>query len=179
MILWTMNFDRLSSPIPLQLHANLGCVVAPQKSRSAVLGAVAVEYTPAPLITLFTEITGESSVKHYTEKFDATSFNDDQVWLTPGVKFNFPNGMFLTLAGDFGISDRDVNVTKWSKNGYNYSTNPLPRFGTQIAFGWKGILKEQDSDQDGIDNKHVNVQMSQRTRMALKMMMDARIWTTQ
>jgi outer membrane protein OmpA-like peptidoglycan-associated protein len=154
MILWTMNFDRLSTPIPLRLHANLGCVVAPQKSRSAVLGALAVEYTPVPLLTLFTEITGESSVKRYTERFKVSSFNDDQVWLTPGLKFNFPNGMFLTMAGDFGISDRsDINVTNWSKSGYNYSTRALPRFGAQIAFGWQGIFKEQDMDQDGIDNK--------------------------
>jgi outer membrane protein OmpA-like peptidoglycan-associated protein len=154
MILWTMSFDRLSTPIPLRLHANLGCVVAPQKSRSAVLGALAVEYTPVPLLTLFTEITGESSVKRYTERFKVSSFNDDQVWLTPGLKFNFPNGMFLTMAGDFGISDRsDINVTNWSKSGYNYSTRALPRFGAQIAFGWQGIFKEQDMDQDGIDNK--------------------------
>jgi hypothetical protein len=79
------------------------------------------------------------------------------------------------MAGDFGISDRsDINVTNWSKSGYNYSTRALPRFGAQIAFGWQGIFKEQDMDQDGIDNKKISVQKSLKTRMALKTMMDAR-----
>ncbi|HEX3019853.1 MAG TPA: OmpA family protein [Chitinispirillaceae bacterium] len=154
MMLWTMNFDRLPAAIPLRLHANLGCVVAPQKSRSAVVGAMAIEYTPAPVITLFTEITGESSVNRYTEKFDVYSFNDDQVWLTPGIKFNFTNGMYLTIAGDFGISDKsDANVTSWKYGRYSYTTKALPRFGTQVALGWQGILKEQDADKDGIIDK--------------------------
>lgn len=154
MILWTMNFDRLSTAIPLRLHANLGCVVAQQKSRSAVVGAMAVEYTPAPVITLFTEITGESSVSRYTQRFDVYSFNDDQVWLTPGVKFNFSNGIYLTMAGDFGISDKsEANVTNWRNDGYSYSTKALPRFGAQVAFGWQGIFREPDTDGDGIIDK--------------------------
>lgn len=154
MILWTMNFDRLTNAVPLRLHANLGAVVAQQKSRSAVVGALALEYTPVPVITLFTEITGESSVNHYTEKFDVNSFNNDPIWITPGVKFNFVNGMYLSMAGDFGISERSkVQTTTWKKDGYTYTTRTMPRFGAQVAFGWQGIFKEPDYDKDGIIDK--------------------------
>lgn len=154
MILWTMNFDRLPVSIPLRLHANLGGIIAQQKSRSAVLGALAVEYTPVPVFTLFAEVTGESSVKHYSQEFDPYSFNNDQIWLTPGFKFNFVNGMYLLMAGDFGLSDRTGEcVTNYKNSGYSYTTNVLPRFGTQVAFGWQGIFKEQDYDKDGIIDK--------------------------
>lgn len=154
MILWTMNFDRLPVAFPLRLHANFGGIVAPQKSRSAALGAMAFEYTPVPVITIFTEITGESSVKHYAEGFDVSSFNDDHIWVTPGFKFNFTNGLYLSMAGDFSLSEKtDARITNWQNGQYSYSTRVLPRFGAQVAFGWQGIFKEQDTDKDGIIDK--------------------------
>ena len=70
------------------------------------------------------------------------------------MRFNLPLGFYATVAGDFGISDsRSSAYIDWVREKYAYSTKGTPRYGAQISLGWKGILKEDDTDGDGIIDK--------------------------
>lgn len=153
-IAWTMDFEKLSKKVQLQLHVNLGGAIPQKKSSSAVIAAVGLCYTPLPLLTVFTELSGESRVKYYSEYFDAASMNNDVLLLTPGVRFNIPKGFYATVAADLGLSDSKAAMkTNWLRNKYEYSTKGVPRYGVQLALGWNGVIKEKDSDGDGIIDK--------------------------
>jgi len=155
MMLWSINFLNNSSQMSLKMHLNAGGVVGFTRGTTALTGALGVEFSPATIITLFTEVSGESRLKFYTEKFDASYVNNDPVRLSPGARFNFPSGLYLLLAGDFSLSDKSAEIrSNWKNNGYRYSTNVLPRYGMQLTFGWSGILKEPDTDKDGIIDKN-------------------------
>lgn len=153
-VIWSMDFSRLNSRLPLMLHANLGGVVATKKSNSALVAAVGLELRPHKVITIFTEISGESRVKWYTDHFAITDFINDPFWSTSGVKCNFPKGFYLTLAGDIGIAKSDDDYrTSFSREGYNYSTKSVPRYNVQLTFGWQGISIKPDRDKDGVPDR--------------------------
>ncbi len=153
-IIWSADFGRLNGKMPFLLHANLGGVIATRKSNSAVVAAVGLEFRPHPVITLFTEISGESRVKWYTDFFSVKSFIYDPFWLTPGVRFNRPNGLYFSLAGDIGISNPDSKYrTDFVREGYAYSTKALPRYNVQFTLGWQGIGIKPDRDRDGIPDR--------------------------
>jgi outer membrane protein OmpA-like peptidoglycan-associated protein len=154
MLVWTFDFERLSELVPVAIHLNFGGVVAQRKSSSVLQGAAGITYTPIGLLTFFAEVAGESRVSHYTESFDPSTMNDDPLWVSPGMRLNLPLGFYATIAGDFGISDsRSSAYIDWVREKYAYSTKGTPRFGAQISLGWKGILKEDDTDGDGIIDK--------------------------
>jgi outer membrane protein OmpA-like peptidoglycan-associated protein len=154
MLVWTFDFEKFSALIPLQIHMNFGGVIAQTKSSSSVLAAIGIVYTPVPLTTFFVEMAGESRVKFYSNYFDGTAINNDPLWISPGMRFNLPLGFYATIVGDFGISDNSADLrANWENNGYFYSTKATPRYGAQLSFGWKGILKEDDTDRDGIIDK--------------------------
>jgi outer membrane protein OmpA-like peptidoglycan-associated protein len=97
------------------------------------------------------ELSGEARIKYYTQAFSFKSFENDPLILTPGARINFPNGLYTTLAGDFGLSSKDALYrSTWDRNGYRYSTSPVPTYGVQLSFGWSGIVKQPDTDKDGI-----------------------------
>ncbi|MCX7726535.1 MAG: OmpA family protein [Chitinispirillaceae bacterium] len=100
------------------------------------------------------EANGEWKPTRYTKGFDKKALNDDAAWATAGLKFNFPLGFYLLLAGDIGLSDNVESARiNWERDGYVYSTKATPRYGALLSFGWKGILVEEDSDKDGIIDK--------------------------
>ncbi len=151
MLIWTFDFEKLSRSVPIQIHMNIGGVIARTRSSSVVMAAVGLMYTPVPVITFFTEVAGESRVKYYSNSFDRSAFNNDPVWVSPGVKFNLPRGFYATLAGDIGLSDKNAKLrTNWVRDGFAYSTKGTPRYNVQLSFGWNGMLKEADRDGDGI-----------------------------
>ncbi|MBN2037599.1 MAG: OmpA family protein [Chitinispirillaceae bacterium] len=150
-IAWTCDFTRIKYPAPVYFHANFGGVVAKAKSGSAVMAALALEVKPLPFLTLFTELTGESRVKYYTDFFSIRSFNNDPFRLTPGVRFDFSNGLYAIVSGDFGFSDDSLKYrANWDRGGYHYSTKAIPRWAGQICFGWTGWIRKPDRDRDGI-----------------------------
>jgi OOP family OmpA-OmpF porin len=154
MMVWTFDLEKISATLPIQVHLNFGGVIAQKKSSSIVQAAFGILYTPVPVVTFFTEIAGESRVSHYSDNFDAKAINDDPLWVSPGITFNLPHGLYATVAGDFGISDNNKGAyVDWVRDGYAYSTKGTPRYGAQFSFGWKGILKEDDTDGDGIIDK--------------------------
>jgi outer membrane protein OmpA-like peptidoglycan-associated protein/predicted small secreted protein len=160
MLLWTLDFGRLSPKFNAQLHVNFGGVVTPIKNASAAVAAVGFEYTPATPVTLFLEISGESRITWYTETFSVRDFDNDAFRVTPGMRINTKPGIYLQLAGDFGVSERrDEYRTTWDRGGYRYSTAILPKYGVHFSFGWTGIAKEPDSDGDGIIDKEDKCQL--------------------
>ena len=154
MLLWTLDFNALKSRVPLQIHGNFGGVVAPEKSNSTLLGSIAIEYTPAKEVTLFAELNGEARVKFYADSFSVRTFENDPIWLTPGMRFNFQKGIYAILAGHFGLSSQDRQYrTDWVRSGYAYSTAPAPRYGVQLTLGCGNVIREPDSDMDGLIDK--------------------------
>jgi outer membrane protein OmpA-like peptidoglycan-associated protein len=154
MLVWTLDFSRLRRSIPLSFHANIGGVVAKAKSGSAVVADLALEIRPSRYITLFTELTGESRVKYYTESFSIESFDNDPFRLTPGFRLNFPGGFYLLGAGDIGFSDSQPSVlAEWNQHGYRYATRAIPKWAAQVVVGWNGHFVKPDRDKDGIPDQ--------------------------
>jgi outer membrane protein OmpA-like peptidoglycan-associated protein len=139
----------------MRLHANFGGVVTPIKNNSTVVAAVGLEYSPARVVDLFFEISGESRVKWYTESFTVRSFDNDAFRLTPGIRLNSRSGLYLIMAGDFGVSERrDFLSTTWNLQGYRYATAAIPSYGAHLTLGWTRRLIEPDHDHDGLVDIH-------------------------
>jgi outer membrane protein OmpA-like peptidoglycan-associated protein len=154
MFIWTCDFTRLNTSLPLYFHANFGGVVAKEKSGSAVVAALALELKPARYLTLFTELTGESRVKYYTDSFSFESFDNDPFRLTPGLRFNFPGGFYFIGSGDIGFSDGNPQfIANWNQHGYRYATKAIPKWAGQALFGWSGKFIKPDRDKDGIPDE--------------------------
>ncbi len=153
---WTFDFERLSRGIPVQVNVNIGgAFTAQRQTNSAFLAAVGVVYTPFPVTSFFLEFAAESRVGKYGSATIASAFDDDPLWLSPGIRFNLPYGFYVSAAGDIGLSDNAASArTDWTRGGYDYSTKAIPRFGVQASLGWRGILKEDDTDGDGIIDKN-------------------------
>jgi outer membrane protein OmpA-like peptidoglycan-associated protein len=151
MLAWTFDFSRLKHSAPVCFHANFGGVVAKAKSGSAVMAALALEIKPARFLTLFTELTGESRVKYYTESFSIRSFDNDPFRLSPGVRLDFSGGFYCIVAGDIAFSDTSPTyLSNWNREGYRYATKAIPRWAGQVDFGWNGRALKPDRDKDGI-----------------------------
>ena len=154
MLVWTLDFEKLSEKAPLQLRVNFGGVIAQKKSSSVLTAAIALVCTPAaPFITLLKLLANRGSgfIPTISTK---QAVNNDPLWLSPGIRLNLPRGFYATLAGDIGLSDdRDDARTNWVRGGYAYSTKAVPKYGAQVSFGWKMILHEDDRDGDGLIDK--------------------------
>lgn len=154
MLLWSLDFTALDRGFPFEIHGNLGGVITRKKNKSTLVGRIATAYTPIDLLTVFFEIRGESRVQWYTHSFSISSFENDPFVLTPGLRVNFPTGLYASLSCDIGLSsEKPQYKTTWIQNNYQYSTAPVPGFGVQVLVGWSGIVKEPDTDGDGIIDK--------------------------
>ena len=155
-LVWTFDFNRLSHRMPVLLHANFGGVLGKSTYSTAVTAALALEVRAARSLTLFTELTGESRIKHYgavsdSDLYSTGAFAADPVRLTSGFRLDLPRGFYCILAGDIGLSDDNASFrTNWNREGYRYSTRAVPRWGGQVTFGWAGRARTPDRDHDGI-----------------------------
>jgi len=154
-LLYTLHFDRLNKALPLKLHGNIGGVFTPKKNGSAVIGALALEYLPADIFTLFLELSGEARIKWYTESFSVRYFENDPLVLSPGFSFNFHNGLQAKVAVDIGLSSDEAQFRNtWNRDRYTYATAPVPKFGVQLTVSWNGYIKDPDMDNDGVPDKY-------------------------
>jgi len=151
--LFTFDIGEKVPSFPLQIHANLGGVVtiSRQNQRNTVIASLGLELTPAEFIVLFADMHGESRWEIFSDKLDPRY---DPVYISPGIRFNAPAGLYIQFAGDFSLSSRAVEARSlWSgKKGYTYQTEVIPRYGMQFLFGWNGFITVQDDDHDGIKN---------------------------
>jgi outer membrane protein OmpA-like peptidoglycan-associated protein len=160
MMIWTIHFDRLNKNFPLKLHANLGGAI---HSTGTTIAGVGLEYQPTEWLSLFLETSGESRISHYMDEFSLRSFDNDIFLITPGIRFTFENGLYITLAYDYSIADSDI-LSEWELKGNAFSTKGSPEHGFQITMGWAGLQKEKDSDKDGILNMHDRCPMDPEDR---------------
>jgi outer membrane protein OmpA-like peptidoglycan-associated protein len=150
-VAWSFYFDKLSPRVPLQLHANVGAVVTKQKDQSVVTAALALEYAPWKFMSFFVEVSGEARASYYTDRFSIRTFENDPILLSPGVRFTLPQGFWVTVAGDIGLSSQDdAYRTQWKPYETSYATAPVPRYGVQINAGWGRHFHHPDTDKDGI-----------------------------
>ncbi|MBD3241739.1 MAG: OmpA family protein [Chitinivibrionales bacterium] len=154
MLVWSVHLDNAFEKFPVQLHGNIGAVVASDKSNSILTGAVGLEFTPISLLTVFAEVSGEARVSNYADSWSVRHFENDPLVFTPGARVTLPIGLYVTLAGDIGLSsDEDRYRTSWDRSGCTYATSPAPTYGVQLTVGWSGLLREPDTDGDGIADK--------------------------
>lgn len=153
-LVWSVHLDRVLRKLPLRIHGNIGAVVTKTKAHSVLTGALGIEYEPISLLTIFAEVSGEARVTHYTDSWSIRHFENDPLLITPGARLVLPFGLYVTLAGDIGLSCGEQHYrTDWERDGYVYSTAPAPTYGVQLTVGWSGLLREPDTDEDGIVDK--------------------------
>ncbi|MFC1585773.1 thrombospondin type 3 repeat-containing protein [Fibrobacterota bacterium] len=148
MLVWTIYGNRLFFPMPFKVHGNLGGLVG---SSGSFIGAAGIESLTYGPLTFFLELTGESLIEYYLDNFKIGSFDNDGLFLTPGLKAEFKSGLAAGFAIDFGLSDPDIR-SEWGEGGHEYSTKALPAWNFQFTLEWNGIFREQDYDGDGILN---------------------------
>lgn len=155
MILWTFDIGSVVEKFQFQIHVNLGGGISLDFDKSnTLIGNIALEYSPAEVVSLFVDFAGEVRVHHFASAID---LNKDPLMISPGIRINAPAGIYLLLSGDFCISSKEDRYrTNWdlgpASDRYRYSTAIKPRYGFQFQFGWEGFLAIQDDDKDGVKN---------------------------
>jgi outer membrane protein OmpA-like peptidoglycan-associated protein len=147
MILFTFDLRKVA---PIQVHANLGAVFTEVNKQNTLVGALALEYTPAEFVTLFGEIWGESRWGDFSSGYN---IRKGPLYATPGIRVEAPKGLYVNLAADFSLSSRrSEDRANWNSHGWRYSTSIIPDYGIQFSLGWSGLLVKStvDSDKDGI-----------------------------
>jgi outer membrane protein OmpA-like peptidoglycan-associated protein len=150
-VAWSFDLKRLWPRVPVQIHANFGGVLTKWKEAGVFTGALALEYAPWEMLSFFVELSGESRKAYYSHVYATEWFRNDPMYLTPGARLSLPNGTWMTLAGDFGISRRDYDYpvrTTWDKDGVSYATAPTPRYGVQLTVGWSRRLLRRGANVD-------------------------------
>lgn len=154
-ILLTCDLAGVTDKLPLQFHINAGGVLSGGDQNNTIIGGFAIEYSPVSFFSMFTDLWGETRIDNFSS---GQSLRSDPVFLSPGVKFTTPSGIYLTLAGDFSLSsNRASDRLNWKPvsgegENYQYSTGVIPKYGVQFHFGWNGFLAVQDDDRDGSKN---------------------------
>jgi hypothetical protein len=104
-ILFTFNCFEHGDVVPLMLHVNLGGrVIAARGFDQVFLLGVAAEYRPAPWFSMYAEASAEPRLESITNKF---AIGNDPFRISPGIAIHLPEGMFISLGGDWSLSTHD------------------------------------------------------------------------
>ncbi|MBN2188414.1 MAG: OmpA family protein [Chitinispirillaceae bacterium] len=149
MFVWTFDFSLYR--VPAYFHANIGAVHGAGTQATALAAALAAEVRAAPAVCLFVELTGEARIKYFSDSYTTNPFAKDPVRLTSGLRLRMPGGFYCIASGDIGIADEKPEYrANWNRNGYQYSTKAVPRWGGQVILGWTGRIKTPDGDRDSV-----------------------------
>jgi outer membrane protein OmpA-like peptidoglycan-associated protein len=158
-LLLSFNCWEHDDVIPLLLHVNLGArILAARGFDQVLLFNAAVEYRPASWISLYTEASAEPRLGNITEGF---KIGNDPLRLSPGLTIHMPEGLFVSLGADWGLSSHDP-ITYEARNAFT-AARLQPDWKVSASVGWCGFLykldhqakkqklpKNFDSDNDGI-----------------------------
>lgn len=155
-IILTFNCWEHGAVTPLQLHLNLGTrLILARGFDEVILFDAAAEYRPAPWFSLYAELSAEPRLGSITNGF---KIGNDPLRISPGFTMHLPEGMFISLGGDWGLSSHDP-IT-YEKDGSFTAARLQPDWMVSVAVGWTGFLykvepgkkvvKSGDSDNDGI-----------------------------
>ncbi len=155
-ILLTFNCWEHGNVIPLQLHLNVGARVIPARGFDEVLlFDAAAEYRPASWISLYAEASAEPRLGSLTGGF---KIDNDPLRVSPGLTIHLPEGGFLSLGADWGLSSH-APIMYEAQNAFTVA-RLQPDWKVSASVGWCGFLfkaepghkvqKGGDSDNDGI-----------------------------
>jgi outer membrane protein OmpA-like peptidoglycan-associated protein len=147
----TFNFDRSRTEHPVKLHLNAGSILCDESKYNSATAGMGLEIFPVEWLTLFTETYGTVRFERlYWEKF-YSHLNNGQLWLSPGARFDLPNGIYMILSGDLGLSEKSVENHEEYRHGNSvYTTKENPLFNVRYTLGWEKKGKPRDSDNDSI-----------------------------
>jgi|GEM_PF-548477 outer membrane protein OmpA-like peptidoglycan-associated protein len=155
-LLFTFNCWEHDDVIPLLLHVNLGArILAARGFDQVLLFNAAAEYRPASWISLYTEASAEPRLGSITDGF---KIGNDPLRLSPGITIHMPEGLFVSLGADWGLSSQ-APITYKAENAFTIA-RLQPNWKLNASIGWCGFLfkvepaqkvrKNLDSDNDGI-----------------------------
>jgi outer membrane protein OmpA-like peptidoglycan-associated protein len=153
MLASTIHFDRLKSPVPMRLHLNFGGAFNTPDKNNALTGSIGFEAFPNDWLTLFTELSGEERVATIHKEHPFADLINDPIYLTPGVKIiDKKTGLYFTLAGDIGISEKDAAYaqTSYTETGKTVLHQANFLYNAYFAIGWQKPSGPKDTDKDGI-----------------------------
>jgi len=159
-MIWSLDFSKFPSRIPLALNANLGGFAQAQEGEqgshrryhSALLGNFAAEYQVNPKVSVFGEISGEAKLYDFIEGYNfTTDLRNDVLRFALGSTYKMSNGLQTSLSLDLAISDWDTHRIEWQKANDDgvvekYTTSNTPRVGLNLTVGYA---------KRGKDAKHV------------------------
>jgi len=156
LMLWTLDFGSIEwegqENMQLQIHMNFGARFNTNtKLDHAFLLNSAIQYSPVPFLTLFTEFTGETRLSKFSKGFQV---GYDPLRLTPGLSINTPVGLTLKFGFDKSLSKAASDtVLTWYQDDNRYKTAILPNWNMVGFLQWGGFLISRDRDGDGITDK--------------------------
>lgn len=162
LMLWTLDFYHINRDFPLELNLNYGITTTVNKNLDNVfvLNASAL-YHINDMVGFYTEFAGQTRFSKFESGFDLGA---DPMNFNTGFQITTPNGVFITLGLDIGVSkpgvgdldtlsvnNPDLNAegqedTKWTY----YQIQPVTNTAFTAIVGWEGFLIPQDADKDGI-----------------------------
>lgn len=135
----------------LRLYLNSGCIftVNPYIDNVLIIKG-ALEIRPSSSFALFTEITSESRFYNVAHGF---KIDKDPFWITPGFSITTNRGGALTLSSGVNLSSKK-EINYYDRSGFKrFSTKIQPAWRIALQFGWSGVLRIQDSDDDLITDR--------------------------
>lgn len=150
-MIWTFDFNELSSAVPVQAHVNYGVRWTPVDLDHLFLLNIGLSFQPVTWFTVFTEFSGETRIANIDKGF---KLGNDPLRLSPGVIITPLGGLFLNVGMDISLSSqsRDLSLF-YSSDGKRINTHIEPLFRFAATVGWAGFILPQDKDKDGIKDK--------------------------
>ena len=159
MLIWTMDFTRLSKPKPFKIYGNAGIDGLFDSSKKpnvqsdfiTALGSIGFEYIKSPSLSFFSEIYGTTRARNLSEGFRKEILIEDKFDISIGVTYKHTTGLYSSFAlnGNLGRKNNDLD---WTVVRYNdtvrYSTQSSPQFGFTWTLGYGMVGKNADSDFD-------------------------------
>lgn len=167
LMLNTIDFREINRNVNLQWHLNFGIhsTASPILDNSFLLMS-SLHWKPSgEVFGLFLEFSGVTRMSHFSEGF---KLGDDPLFLTPGFTVEAENGMSLSLALDWALtqgselSELRIDPDPGPRSGplcpecdgdgrySSYKVKPAAPIGASATLSWTGFMIPQDKDKDGV-----------------------------
>ncbi len=166
MMLWTLDFNELWDPVPLEFNLNYGMLFTHSEDHDNVfLLNASMAYSPHRYFSLFLDFSGQTRLDQWSDGFD---LQRDPLILSPGFVIKSEQGVAVTMALDYGglsnidqdpstltqlTVDSDKNMADPNGERLGYYVQPVAEWGFSAQLSWTGFLLPQDDDLDGIVNR--------------------------
>jgi len=151
-MLWTFDASQINPDVGIKWHLNFGALFTARSDRDNIFElGTALEWSPHPALTLFTDFYGQARFSQLTAGFD---LGKEPLILGSGVCFNIPGGAHIMLAFDKSFSvAKYKNVYFNPAKGQIYQTKIYPEYALSVTACWAGSIMGGDADADGVPDK--------------------------